>query len=112
MIILIVSFHFFSWTVRLGSVDLSSTDDGKQKSAQQRKITRITKHPNYYDGVAYFDIALLDIEEAYFSEAVRPICLLDSKDYYPNKYDQVKTIFVFTNFGRFFFHYYGGLESF
>jgi hypothetical protein len=74
----------------LGDVNLLSAEEGKKKSAQQRKITGITKHPKYHDGVAYFDIALLDIEEAYFSETVRPICLPDSANFNTDKYAQVR----------------------
>jgi hypothetical protein len=76
--------------VRLGEANLLQSDDSKKKSPQHRKITGVTKHPKYYDGQAYFDIALLDVEEVQFSETVRPVCLLDSKDFKTDKYDGVR----------------------
>ncbi len=76
--------------VRLGEPNLSPSDASKKKSPQHRQISGITKHPKYYDGQAYFDIALLDVEEVQFSNSVRPVCLPNSKDFKTDKYEGVR----------------------
>jgi hypothetical protein len=77
----------FSWKVVFGDINQLSTGD--QKSPKERKITRVTKHPKFHDGIAYYDIALLNIEEVQYSATLRPICLPDSNDFDPDKYAQV-----------------------
>jgi hypothetical protein len=75
--------------VRLGEPNLSPSDDSKKKSSEHRKISRVTIHPKYNNGQAYFDIALLDVDEIKFSPTVRPVCLPNSKDFKTEKYDNV-----------------------
>jgi hypothetical protein len=36
---------FLSWKVRLGDLDLSTDYEGEEQIAQERKITKIAKHP-------------------------------------------------------------------
>ncbi len=76
--------------VRLGEANLSPSDDSETESSHHRKITGVTIHPKYIDGQAYFDIALLDVDEIQFSPTVRPICLPNSKDFKIDKYDGVR----------------------
>jgi hypothetical protein len=85
-------FHFhisflISSKVRLGDIDLSTdTDDD---FVQEVKITKITQHPEYVQGRAYFDIAVLETELVKFTANVRPICLPTSKDFRVDKFNQV-----------------------
>jgi hypothetical protein len=53
-------------------------------------ITKITQHPKYVQGVAYFDIAVLEIELVKFTANVRPICLPSSKGFRIDKFNHVK----------------------
>ncbi len=80
--------------VAVGDLDLATNYEGEEKIAQQRKITKITKHPKYISGRGYFDVAVLEIEEVWLSETVRTICLPDSTDFKEDKYDLVTTYFV------------------
>ena len=66
----------------------SNTDD--EDIVQELRITRITKHPKYVEGVAYFDIAVLEIEPIEYTAHVRTICLPSSKDFAVNKYEGVR----------------------
>ncbi len=54
------------------------------------KITKLTQHPEYVQGVAYYDIAVLETELVKFTGNVRPICLPSSQDFRVDKYNQVK----------------------
>ena len=73
--------------MRLGDKDLSSEQD--DDDVQELKIVRIKKHPKYVQGVAYFDVAVLEIEPIEFTAYVRPVCLPNSKDFRVDKYDKV-----------------------
>jgi hypothetical protein len=55
--------------------------------------TLMPTYPKYISGRAYFDVAVLEIEAVQLSNAVRTICLPDSKDFIEDKYNQVTTIF-------------------
>ena len=85
--------HFFSGRLRFGDLDLTSAFEGEEKIAQEVKILDITKHPRYKTGQSYFDVAVLEMEEVQFTEAVRPICLPDSRDFVEDKYEGVTIIF-------------------
>ncbi|XP_050080491.1 transmembrane protease serine 9-like [Anopheles maculipalpis] len=61
-------------TVRLGDTDLGSTDD--DEIAQQIKIARIIKHPQYRASRKYYDIALIELQErAWINGAISLACL-------------------------------------
>ena len=63
---------------------------------QELNITTITKHPKYRPGVAYFDVAVLEVDQVEFTVNVRPICLPSSNNFRPDRYDQVSlSLFVF-----------------
>jgi hypothetical protein len=47
-------------TVRVGDIDLKSTLD--DKFAQQKRIVKIVRHPNYRDRSNYHDIAVLEVD--------------------------------------------------
>ncbi len=83
---------FFSWRLRFGDVDLSSRADDEDDFVQEVRITKITKHPKYVEGVAYFDIAVLIIEPIEYTGYVRPVCLPSSKDFRVDEYDRVSKI--------------------
>ncbi|XP_053687917.1 polyserase-2-like [Sabethes cyaneus] len=69
-------------TVRLGDTDLNSSVD--DEFAQQIKIRRFQKHPQYRPSKKYFDIALIELERpAESSEAVCSACLWLEKDVPP-----------------------------
>ncbi len=68
----------------------SSTDD--EDIVQEVKITKITKHPKYVEGLAYFDIAVLIIEPIEFTVFVRPVCLPSSNNFNVDKYEGVSKI--------------------
>jgi hypothetical protein len=53
------------------------------------KITKITQHPQYENGKAYYDIAVLETELVTFSGNIRSICLPSSKDFRVDKYNKV-----------------------
>jgi hypothetical protein len=80
---------FISWRLRFGDIDLSSRADDEDDFVQEVRITKITKHPKYVEGVAYFDIAVLEIEAIEYAGYVRPVCLPSSKDFMVDKYDGV-----------------------
>jgi hypothetical protein len=80
---------FISWRLRFGDVDLSSSADDEDDFVQEVRITKITKHPKYVEGVAYFDIAVLVIEPIEYTGHVRPVCLPSSKNFRVDKYDGV-----------------------
>ena len=73
----------------MGDTNLLSSYKGEDKSLQERKILRIQRHPKYINGVAYYDIAILEVDDVRFSPTVRPICLPNAKDFKPDQYDQV-----------------------
>ncbi len=83
---------FLSWKLRFGDVDLSSSADDEDDFVQEVRITKITKHPKYVEGVAYFDIAVLIIEPIEYTGHVRPVCLPSSKDFMVDKYDGVSKV--------------------
>ncbi len=83
---------FNSWRLRFGDVDLSSSADDEDDFVQEVTITKITKHPKYVEGVAYFDIAVLIIEAIEYTGYVRPVCLPTSKDFRVDEYDRVSKI--------------------
>jgi hypothetical protein len=83
---------FLSWKLRFGDVDLSSSADDEDDFVQEVKITKITKHPKYVEGVAYFDIAVLIIEAIEYTGYVRPVCLPSSRDFRVDEYDRVSKI--------------------
>ena len=66
---------------------MSSSADDEDDFVQEVRITKITKHPKYIEGVAYFDIAVLEIEAIEYTGFVRPVCLPSSKDFMVDKYD-------------------------
>ena len=74
-----------------------SVFDGEDTIAQEVKVTRIAKHPEYKIGLAYFDVAVLEMEEIQFTEFVRPICLPDSKDFVEDRYEGVIINYVIFN---------------
>jgi hypothetical protein len=84
-------FYFLSWRVRFGDIDLSSNTDDKD-IVQEVRITKITRHPKYVRGVAYFDIAVLETEPIEFTGYIRPVCLPSSKDFSVDKYEGVSKI--------------------
>uniref|UniRef100_A0A182MXY8 Peptidase S1 domain-containing protein n=1 Tax=Anopheles dirus TaxID=7168 RepID=A0A182MXY8_9DIPT len=49
-------------TVRLGDTDLA-TDDEDDELAQQVRIVRFIKHPQYRESKRYYDIALIELEQ-------------------------------------------------
>jgi hypothetical protein len=65
----------------------SSTDD--EDIVQEVRITKITKHPKYVEGLAYFDIAVLVIEPIEFTAYVRPVCLPSANNFSLDKYEGV-----------------------
>ncbi len=67
-----------------------SSNQDDENIVQEQRITKITKHPNYVEGVAYFDIAVLEIEPIEYTAHVRTICLPSSKDFTVNKYEGVR----------------------
>ena len=73
--------------VRFGDFNLAKEND--DEFVQEVKITKITTHPNYVNGVAYFDIAILEVELVKFTGQVRPICLPSSKNFRVDRFDQV-----------------------
>ncbi len=79
----------------MGDIDLSSNQDDED-FVQELRITKIIKHPNYVQGVAYFDIAVLEIEPIEFTGYVRPVCLPSSEGFREDKYDQVIIKFYIT----------------
>jgi hypothetical protein len=83
---------FLSWRLRFGDVDLSSSADDEDDFVQEVRITKITKHQKYVEGVAYFDIAVLIIEPIEYTGFVRPVCLPSSKDFMVDKYDGVSKV--------------------
>jgi hypothetical protein len=85
-----LDFNFFSISgiVRFGDIDL--TTDTDDEFVQEVKITKITQHPQYVQGRAYFDIAVLETELVKFTENVRPICLPTSKGFRIDKFNEVK----------------------
>jgi hypothetical protein len=85
MMMLIKQF-FNSWRLRFGDLDLSSNTDDAD-IVQELRITRIKKHPKYIEGVACFDIAVLEIEPIEYTGYVRPVCLPSSKDFNEDKYE-------------------------
>jgi hypothetical protein len=106
---ILIQLHFFSWRLRFGDIDLSSTQDDED-FVQEFRITKITKHPKYVQEIAYFDIAVLELEPVEITAHVRPICLPSSKDFRMDKYDQVrekkklskffsKVIYIWSMFG-------------
>jgi hypothetical protein len=53
--------------------------------------TLMLTYSKYIIGIAYFDVAVLEIEEVQLSNTVRTICLPDSTDFREDKYEQVTT---------------------
>ena len=82
----------FSWRVRFGDIDL--TTDTDDEFVQEVKITKITQHPQYENGKAYYDIAVLETELVTFSGNVRPICMPSSKDFSADKFKKVNNFLV------------------
>ena len=74
----------------------SNRDD--ENIVQEVRITKLTKHPNYVEGIAYFDIAVLEIEPIEYTGYVRPVCMPSSKDFSVDKYEGVSISFVFLTF--------------
>jgi hypothetical protein len=63
---------------------------------QELKIAKITKHPKYQKGVAYFDVAVLEVDPVEFTGNVRPVCLPSSRNFNVDKYQQLSLLsFVF-----------------
>jgi len=86
---------FYSWRLRFGDIDLSSSLDDEDL-VQELNITKITKHPNYKQGVAYFDVAVLEVDPVEFTGNVRPVCLPTSKNFKVDRYEQaILLLFVF-----------------
>ena len=87
------NFPNFSWKLRFGDVNLKTAKD--DEFVQEVKISKITNHPQYTEGVAYFDIAVLEIEAVKFNANVRTICLPSSVDFKVDKFNQVKCILFY-----------------
>ena len=73
--------------MRFGDVNLKTSKD--DEFVQELKIKKISKHPKYIQGAAYFDVAVLEIELAKFSANVRQVCLPDSQTFSVDKFNQV-----------------------
>ena len=65
---------------------------GDEDLVQEVKISKISKHPKYIHGVAYFDVAVLDVEPVEFTETVRPVCLRASRGFRVDRYEQVSKL--------------------
>jgi hypothetical protein len=87
-----MQYFFISWRLRFGDIDLSSSTDDEDDFVQEVRISKITKHPNYVEGIAYFDIAVLEIEPIEYTGNVRPVCLPSSKNFREDKYEGVSKI--------------------
>jgi glycosylphosphatidylinositol transamidase (GPIT) subunit GPI8 len=94
---------FYSWRLRFGDIDLSSSLDDEDL-VQELNITKITKHPNYKQGVAYFDVAVLEVDPVEFTGNVRPVCLPTSKDFKVDRYEPV-TLVYYLFFSQFSFKF-------
>ena len=71
--------------MRLGDFNHSSkADDGY---VQQFDIKEIFVHPKFINGIAYYDIAVLEIPTVEFTLHVRPICLPWSTVFNQDLYD-------------------------
>ncbi|NWI61688.1 ST14 protein, partial [Calyptomena viridis] len=59
------------------------TINEKSSGVAMRSIKRIIVHPQYYQSISDYDIALLEMETpVFFSELVQPICLPSSSRVY------------------------------
>jgi hypothetical protein len=83
--------YFYRWRVRIGDTDLNSNEDD-ENFVEEVRITKITKHPKYVEGVAYFDIAVLEIELIQSTGYIRPVCLPSPNDFSMDKYEGVSKI--------------------
>ncbi|XP_058126490.1 uncharacterized protein LOC131285613 [Anopheles ziemanni] len=84
-------------TVRIGDTDLGSPED--DNFAQQIKIARFIKHPQYRVSKAYFDVALIELQrQATFSDAVCKACLWREDDVPRERMDAIG--FGATGFGE------------
>lgn len=68
------------WIFRLGIYNLDERSDTK------RELLKTTVHPKYQSGVAYFDVAIVQIEKVVFSPSISPICLPNGPSKNLNKY--------------------------
>ena len=68
-----VDFLFYSSQIRIGDYNHSSTAD--DENALTLDIKEIFIHPKYVDGIAYFDVAILETEPLNLSASIQPICL-------------------------------------
>ena len=75
---------YFSWKIRFGDNNLKSpVDDGL---VQEFDIQEIFINPNYKDGLAYYDVAVLIIQNVEFTTHVRPVCLPNPEDFWLERY--------------------------
>ena len=75
--------HIPRWIIRYGVSNLDQSSD----KGQTFPIQKIFKHPKY-NGLAYYDIAVLQIAPVEFSASLRPICLPDSEEFKLDRYEE------------------------
>lgn len=65
--------------VRMGDQNLKRTDDDNR--AQDYRIVRVIRHPDYKASSKYNDIALLELDrDVSFSDYIKPACLWQTSD--------------------------------
>jgi hypothetical protein len=61
--------------------------DLNRDKGQTFTIQKTFKHPKY-NGIAYFDIAVIQIAPVEFSARLRPICLPDPEEFRLDRYEE------------------------
>ena len=72
------TYFFCSWVIRLGDID--------NDEVVERKMGNIYIHPDYKSDQAYFDLALVKVFHADYSDTIIPLCLPVRTDLAGNRY--------------------------
>ena len=76
---------YFSWLIRLGDYDLQ--DDSDEFDLVELEMLEVFIHPKFNITKAYFDVAVISIENVKFIDGlIRPICLNFNSEFDKEKY--------------------------
>ena len=82
---------FYSWRLRFGDFDLSSTDD--DIGVSERRLVNISTHQRHDNFQAYYDVAVITIAHINYTTSIRPICMpLDILDFRTDAYSNYAAI--------------------
>ena len=69
---------YFRWMIRIGDIDANEIF--------QQKIFDVHTHPEYNQGQAYHDLAILKISYVTYTDSIKPICVPVASDPKGTKY--------------------------